>query len=432
MKTCITHVTAMEILDSRGQPTVEATVTLADGSVGCAAVPAGASKGSREAYEARDQDPKRYNGQGVLKAVECIHTVLHDALKGKDAREQAALDQQLKALDGTPNKNHLGANTLLAVSLAISRAAAETQALPLYQYLAKMTANPTLSLPIPLMNILNGGMHADNNLAIQEFMILPVGAPSFKEALRWGAEIFQALRGLLKARGLATQVGDEGGFAPDLRSHTEAIELLLTAIQQAGYAPGKAVLLGLDIASSEFYRENCYHFENKAFTTEEWVQYLSHWVQQYPIISIEDAMAEQDYTGWSQLTFAVGDRIQLVGDDLFVTHTALLAEGIEKQYANAILIKPNQVGTLSETLAAIALAQSAHYKTIISHRSGETADTFIADLAVATGAKQIKTGSLCRMDRVEKYNQLLRIEQQLGSQARYAGEMSPFLFKTND
>lgn len=433
MNTTITDITGLEILDSRGHPTVEAIVTLADGSIGQASVPSGASTGTHEAVESRDQDQHRYSGKGVLKAVNHINTTLRHALCGQDATAQSVCDQQLQVLDGTPNKARLGANTLLAVSLAIARAAANAQHQTLYQYLAHLApfGDPTQHLlPVPLINILNGGMHADNNLSIQEFMILPVGAPNFKEALRCGAEIFQMLRSLLKAGGLSTQVGDEGGFAPNLPSHTAAIEWILTAIQKAGYKPGQEVFMGLDVASSEFYQENLYHFENKQLSSDEWQAHLVDWLRQYPIITLEDGMAENDIAGWDSLSRELGQHLQLVGDDLFVTHTYLLAEGIAAQRANAILIKPNQVGTLSETLDAVKMAKTAHYATIISHRSGETEDTFIADLAVATGAGQIKTGSVCRTDRVAKYNQLLRIEHQLASQAHYAGPAAFPLLKS--
>lgn len=415
----ITQVHGREILDSRGNPTVEAEVILESGDIGRACAPSGASTGSREALELRDQDPKRYNNKGVQTAVAHINDEIHHALVGKNVDEQKELDALLIDLDGTPNKGRLGANAILAVSLAIARAAAAALEKPLYQYLK----SSDLLLPVPMMNIINGGAHADNNLDIQEFMILPVGAPTFAEALRYGTEVFHTLKKLLQAKGLNTAVGDEGGFAPNLPNHQAALDLIMEAINKAGFKPGRDIYLGLDVASSEFYKNGQYHLlsENKSFTTEKWIEYLSHWVDQYPILSIEDGMSEDDWTGWAHITSHLSKRVQLVGDDLFVTNTEILQRGIHQHIANAILIKPNQIGTLTETLAAIAMAKQAHYATIISHRSGETEDNFIADLAVATGAGQIKTGSLCRSDRVAKYNQLLRIEDKLGKSARYAG-----------
>ncbi|MCD6045505.1 MAG: enolase [Gammaproteobacteria bacterium] len=414
----IVKIKAREILDSRGFPTVEADVYLDDGAMGRAAVPSGASTGVHEALELRDQDPTRYGGKGVLKAVHTIETTIQNHLRGKDAFGQPAIDEALIALDGTPGKSHLGANAILAVSLAVAKAAAASRKQPLYRYLNPL--GPYV-MPMPMMNILNGGAHADNTVDIQEFMIVPVGASSFKEALRYGAEVFHALKALLKRKGLITAVGDEGGFAPNLPSNTAAMELILEAIAATGLVAGKHMTIALDAASSEFYREGRYELtaEGRSLTAAEWVTTLKSWVNQYPIASIEDGMAEEDWEGWAQLTGAVGDKIQLVGDDLFVTNTRLLQKGIQSHIANAILIKLNQIGTLTETLAAVALAQKAHYGCIMSHRSGETEDTTIADLAVATGCGQIKTGSLCRSDRIAKYNQLLRIEEELGSEAKY-------------
>lgn len=418
--TKISDIRAREILDSRGNPTVEAEIILDNGIHALAAVPSGASTGSREALELRDNDPKRYLGKGVLHAVKNIVEKIKPALLHQDITQQQSIDQIMIDLDGTPNKSHLGANSMLAVSMACARAAALSQQKPLYLYLQ----NDTLSLPVPMMNIINGGAHADNNIDIQEFMILPVGAPNFHEALRYGAEIFHALKKLLHKKNYQTAVGDEGGFAPNLPSHQAALELILEAIHAAGFSAGKDIYLGLDVASSEFYKDNHYHLtgENKKFDSEQFAHYLANLAKQYPIISIEDGMAEQDWHGWKVLTELLGKKIQLVGDDLFVTNTQILQQGIEQHIANAILIKLNQIGTLTETLAAIAMAKKAHYKTIISHRSGETEDSFIADLAVATNAGQIKTGSLCRSDRVAKYNQLLRIEEALGTKAHYVGK----------
>jgi len=417
----IAKVYGREILDSRGNPTVEAEVVLSSGVTGRACAPSGASTGSREALELRDGDKKRYSGKGVLKAVANIDTDIQKALLNQKISEQSKLDAIMLELDGTPNKASLGANAILAVSLAIAKAAAKDQQQPLYQYIAELSHTKSLSMPVPMMNIINGGAHADNNLDIQEFMILPVGAPSFSEALRYGAEVFHALKALLKKLQLNTAVGDEGGFAPNLNSHAEAVDIIIQAIEQAGFKTGKDIYLGLDVASSEFYKEGHYQFENKKMTSAELTEYLAQLVKQYPIITIEDGMAENDWDGWNLLTQQLGKKVQLVGDDLFVTNTEILKQGIEKHIANAILIKLNQIGTLSETLAAIDMAKQAHYASVISHRSGETEDTTIADLAVGTGVGQIKTGSLCRTDRVAKYNQLLRIEHQLKDKAVYAG-----------
>lgn len=420
MTTAITRIHAREILDSRGNPTLEAEVTLASGHAGRAAVPSGASTGTKEAVELRDGDKSRYLGKGVTKAVGNVNTTIASALAGFDAADQAGLDAKLIALDGSENKAALGANALLGVSLAAAHAVAAARGLPLWKHLAGERA-PVL--PVPMMNIINGGAHADNNVDMQEFMVLPVGFGRFSEALRAGAEIFHALKSVLKGRGLSTAVGDEGGFAPDLKSNEEAIEVILEAIGKAGYTAGEDVLLGLDVASSEFFENGKYNLvgEGKRLSTEQFVEFLAGWTRQYPIITIEDGMSEHDWEGWSQLTRAIGGTVQLVGDDLFVTNPKILREGIEKGVANSILIKVNQIGTLTETLAAIAMAEAAGYTQVISHRSGETEDTTIADIAVATSATQIKTGSLCRSDRVAKYNQLLRIEEALGAQARYAG-----------
>jgi enolase len=415
----IKDIRGREIIDSRGNPTVEADVVLDSGVLGRAAVPSGASTGSREAVELRDGDKKRYGGKGVLKAVEYVNTVLKQALVGQDARDQAGIDGKMIELDGTDNKGRLGANALLAISLANAHAAAIDAREPLYKYLGK-GREPVM--PVPMMNIINGGAHADNSLDIQEFMILPVGAPSFREALRYGAEIFHTLKKVLHDRGLATAVGDEGGFAPNLESNEEALEVIMSAVEKAGYKVGKDIYLGLDVASSEFYKDGQYHLEaeNRKFTSAQFSKYLSDLVARYPIITIEDGMSEGDWEGWGILTRALGEKIQLVGDDLFVTNTRILKEGIDKRIANAILIKVNQIGTLTETLAAIEMADKAHYASVVSHRSGETEDNTIADIAVATAATQIKTGSLSRSDRIAKYNQLLRIEAELGK-VRYAG-----------
>lgn len=416
----IKKIIGREILDSRGNPTVEADVVLSDGSRGRAAVPSGASTGSREAVELRDGDARRYGGMGVRRAVSHVTRDIDDALRGADARDQAAVDRRLIELDGTATKQRLGANAVLAVSLACARAAAASLGQPLYQYLH---GPRPYRMPVPFMNVINGGVHADNRVDMQEFMIVPAGAPSFSEALRYGAEVFHALKKVLHEKGLNTAVGDEGGFAPELDSNESAVELILEAISRAGYRAGEQVYIALDPASSEFYRDGVYELaaEAKRLDSAQFTDYLAAWVDKYPIISVEDGMAESDWTGWSTLTGRLGDKVQLVGDDVFVTNTAILKEGIAKGIANAILIKVNQIGTLTETLAAVDTAMAAHYGVMISHRSGETEDTFIADLAVATGVGQIKTGSLSRSDRIAKYNQLLRIEEQLGSQAVYAG-----------
>lgn len=420
MVSFIEHVQGREILDSRGNPTVEVEVTLSGGAMGRASVPSGASTGVREALELRDGDKSRFSGKGVLQAVENVNEILCRELEDRNAFHQAELDQLLNDLDGTDNKGKLGANALLGTSMAIARAAANALKQPLYRYLGGVNAT---ILPVPMMNIINGGAHADNNVDIQEFMIVPVGAYSFSEALRMGTEIFHTLRSVLKSQGLNTGIGDEGGFAPNLKSNAEALDLIVHAIEQAGYNTTEQVKLALDVASSEFYQSGQYVLggEGKTLGREHMVDYLADLARQYPIISIEDGMAEGDWDGWKQLTDALGNRIQLVGDDLFVTNPAILKEGIEKGVANSILVKLNQIGTLSETLNAISMAQQAGYTTVISHRSGETEDAFIADLAVAVNAGQIKTGSLCRSDRVAKYNQLLRIEQELGPVAQYAG-----------
>ncbi|GAB3732142.1 phosphopyruvate hydratase [Luteimonas pelagia] len=418
--TQIAKIHAREILDSRGNPTLEAEVTLADGSFGRAAVPSGASTGAKEAVELRDGDRTRYLGKGVRKAVENVNGAIAKALDGFDAADQAGLDRRLVDLDGTENKGRLGANALLGVSMAAAHAVAASRREPLWRYLA---GGRQVSLPVPMMNIVNGGAHADNNVDLQEFMVLPVGFSSFSEALRAGAEVFHALKSVLKGRGLSTAVGDEGGFAPDLRSNEEALETILEAIGKAGHAAGEDMLLGLDVASSEFFENGKYNLagEGKRLTAEQFVDFLAGWCDRYPIVTIEDGMAEDDWTGWKQLTARLGERVQLVGDDLFVTNPKVFREGIDQGVANAILIKVNQIGTLSETLEAIAMADANRYAAVVSHRSGETEDTTIADISVATSATQIKTGSLCRSDRVAKYNQLLRIEEQLGGEARYAG-----------
>jgi len=417
--TNIAKIHAREILDSRGNPTLEADITLADGSFGRAMVPSGASTGTKEAVELRDGDKTRYLGKGVRKAVANVNTTIASALHGFEG-DQEALDRRLIDLDGTENKGRLGANALLGVSLAFAHAVAASRRMPLWRSLATSDA---VTLPVPMMNIINGGAHADNNVDLQEFMVLPVGFDSFAESLRAGTEIFHALKSVLKGRGLSSAVGDEGGFAPDLRSNEEALETILEAIGKAGYKAGEDVLLGLDVASSEFFDNGKYNLtgEGKRLTSEQFVDFLAGWAAQYPIITIEDGMAEHDWAGWKLLTQRLGDRVQLVGDDLFVTNPRIFKEGIEQGVANAILIKVNQIGTLTETLEAIAMADHARYAAIVSHRSGETEDTTIADIAVATTATQIKTGSLCRSDRVAKYNQLLRIEEQLGTAARYAG-----------
>ena len=418
----IIDIRAREILDSRGNPTIEADVILADGTIGRAAAPSGASTGSREALELRDGDQDRYMGKGVKKAVANVNSQIRSALMDKDVTEQQAIDDAMNALDGTENKDNLGANAMLAVSLATAKAAAKSQSLPLHQYIANLRNQTSLTMPVPMMNILNGGEHADNTVDIQEFMIEPVGFTSFSEALRAGTEIFHSLKSVLKAQGLNTAVGDEGGFAPNLRSNEEAITVIMQAIEQVGYKAGDDIHLALDCAASEFYKDGQYILAgegNKSFDSQGFSDYLVGLTRQYPIISIEDGLDESDWDGWKYLTEQIGDIVQLVGDDLFVTNPAILQEGIDKHIANAILIKFNKIGTLSETLDAIYLAKKNGYATIISHRSGETEDSTIADLAVGTAAGQIKTGSLCRSDRVAKYNQLLRIEQQV--RASYRG-----------
>ncbi len=416
----ITTVHAREILDSRGNPTLEAEVTLADGSFGRAAVPSGASTGTREALELRDGDKTRYLGKGVRKAVANVNQTIAPMLTGWDAADQAGLDARLIELDGTETKSNLGANATLAVSLANAHAQAASQGLPLWRHLAQ---GREASLPLPMMNIINGGAHADNNVDVQEFMVLPVGFKSFSEALRAGTEIFHTLKSVLKGRGLSTAVGDEGGFAPDLSSNVEAIETIMEAVNRAGFRLGDEILLGLDVASSEFHENGKYTLtgEGKRLSSAQFVEFLADWARQYPIITIEDGMAEDDWEGWDLLTRTLGDSVQLVGDDLFVTNPRIFREGIDKNIGNAILIKVNQIGTLSETLEAIRMADANRYAAIVSHRSGETCDTTIADIAVATSVTQIKTGSLCRSDRVAKYNQLLRIEEALGAAARYVG-----------
>ena len=416
----IVDIVGREILDSRGNPTVECDVLLESGVMGRAAVPSGASTGSREAIELRDGDKSRYAGKGVLKAVEHINTEISEAVLGLDATEQAFLDKTLIDLDGTDNKSRLGANAMLAVSMAVARAAAEESGLPLYRYLGGMGG---MQLPVPMMNVINGGAHANNTLDIQEFMIIPVGAPSFREALRWGAEVFHALKKIINDKGMSTAVGDEGGFAPSVANHEAAIELILQAIDAAGYTAGEQIALGLDCAASEFFKDGQYHLagEGLALSAQAWTDMLATWCDKYPIISIEDAMAEGDWDGWKILSDRLGKNVQLVGDDLFVTNTKILQEGIDKGIANSILIKINQIGTLTETFAAIEMAKRAGYTAVISHRSGETEDSTIADIAVGMNAGQIKTGSLSRSDRMAKYNQLLRIEEDLGDIAHYPG-----------
>ena len=417
----IAEIRGRQVLDSRGNPTVEAEVWLQDGSMGRAIVPSGASTGEHEAVELRDGDKQNYLGKSVLKAVENVNGEIADALGGFDAADQRALDQKMIELDGTENKGRLGANAILSVSMAAARAAANYFEFPLYRYLGGAGAN---TLPTPMMNILNGGAHADNNVDFQEFMVMPVGAESFSEALRWGVEVFHTLKGVLKKRGYNTAVGDEGGFAPSVKSNVEAIEVVLEAIQQAGYKPGEGIAIALDPAASEFYQDGKYVFkksDKSSKSSDDMVRFWAKWANDYPIVSLEDGLAENDWDGWRNLTKELGDKIQLVGDDLFVTNVEFLQEGIDKQVANSILIKVNQIGTVSETRDAIDLARRNGYTSIISHRSGETEDTFIADLAVATGAGQIKTGSASRTDRVAKYNQLLRIEEELGTGARFLG-----------
>jgi len=416
----IVDIVGREILDSRGNPTVECDVLLESGVMGRAAVPSGASTGSREAIELRDGDKSRYLGKGVLKAVEHINTEISEAVLGLDASEQAFLDQTLIDLDGTDNKSRLGANAMLAVSMAVARAAAEEAGLPLYRYFGGSTR---MQMPVPMMNVINGGAHANNNLDIQEFMILPVGAPSFREAIRWGAEVFHALKKIIHDKGMSTAVGDEGGFAPSVDGHEAAIQLILQAIDQAGYTAGEQIALGLDCAASEFYKDGMYHLEGEGLvlSAEQWTDMLATWCDKYPIISIEDGMHEGDWAGWAHLTERLGTKVQLVGDDLFVTNTKILKEGIVKGIANSILIKINQIGTLTETFEAIEMAKRAGYTAVISHRSGETEDSTIADIAVGLNALQIKTGSMSRSDRMAKYNQLLRIEEDLGDIATYPG-----------
>ncbi len=416
----IVDVIAREIIDSRGNPTVEADVLLESGVLGRAAVPSGASTGSREAVELRDGDKQRYLGKGVLKAVEHVNTEISESIMGLDAVEQSFVDQTLMDLDGTDNKSRLGANAILAVSLAVAKAAAEEAGLPLYRYLG---GAGRMAMPVPMMNVINGGAHANNSLDLQEFMILPLGAQSFREALRCGAEVFHTLRKMLDEKGMSTTVGDEGGFAPNLPGNEAALSLIMEAIEKAGYLPGSDVSIGLDCASSEFFRDGRYRLESegRALAAEEFCDYLAAWTEKYPIITIEDGMAEQDWDGWKLLTRRLGGSLQLVGDDIFVTNTRILREGIKQGVANSILIKVNQIGTLTETLAAIEMAKRAGYTAVVSHRSGETEDTTIADIAVATNALQIKTGSLSRSDRLAKYNQLLRIEEDLGDSASYAG-----------
>ncbi len=416
----IVDVIGREVIDSRGNPTVECDVLLESGAMGRAAVPSGASTGTREAVELRDGDKSRYLGKGVLRAVENINTEISEAILGLDAQEQVFLDQNLIDLDGTENKSRLGANATLAVSMAVARAAAEETGLPLYRYFGGMGG---MSLPVPMMNVINGGAHANNNLDLQEFMILPVGAPSFREAIRYGAEVFHALKKIIHDKGMSTAVGDEGGFAPSVANHEAAIQMIIQAIETAGFEPGTQVALGLDCAASEFYKGGKYKLagEGMDLSSQEFAHLLESWCSKYPIISIEDGMAEDDWDGWAYLSKTLGRKVQLVGDDLFVTNTKILAEGIEKNIANSILIKINQIGTLTETFAAIEMAKRARYTAVISHRSGETEDSTIADIAVGTNAMQIKTGSMSRSDRIAKYNQLLRIEEDLGDIAYYPG-----------
>ena len=416
----IVDIIGREIIDSRGNPTVECDVLLESGVMGRAAVPSGASTGSREAIELRDGDKSRYFGKGVLKACEHINTEISEAIMGLDANEQAFLDRTLIDLDGTENKARLGANATLAVSMAVAKAAAEESGLPLYRYFGGSGA---MQMPVPMMNVINGGAHANNNLDLQEFMIIPVGAPSFREAIRYGAEVFHTLKKIINDKGLPTSVGDEGGFAPSVENHEAAIKLILQAIEQAGYEPGTQIALGLDCAASEFYKDGKYHLAGEGLTlsSSDFTNLLGTWCDKYPIISIEDGMAENDWEGWDTLTRALGKKVQLVGDDLFVTNTKILREGIQKNIANSILIKINQIGTLTETFAAIEMAKRAGYTAVISHRSGETEDSTIADIAVGTNSLQIKTGSMSRSDRMAKYNQLLRIEEDLGDIASYPG-----------
>lgn len=424
----IVDIVGREILDSRGNPTVECDVLLESGTMGRAAVPSGASTGSREAIELRDGDKARYLGKGVLKAVEHINTEISEAVLGLDSTEQAFLDKTLIDLDGTDNKSRLGANAMLAVSMAVARAAAEESGLPLYRYFGGMGG---MQLPVPMMNVVNGGAHANNNLDLQELMIIPVGAPSFREAVRYGAEVFHALKKIIHDKGMSVAVGDEGGFAPNVANHEAAIQMILEAIEKAGYKPGEQIALGLDCAASEFYKDGKYHVEAEGLVLDsgEWANILESWVGKYPIISIEDGMGESDWDGWKTLNERLGRKVQLVGDDLFVTNTKILKEGIDKQVANSILIKINQIGTLTETFAAIEMAKRAGWTSVISHRSGETEDSTIADIAVGTNAGQIKTGSLSRSDRMAKYNQLLRIEEDLGDIASYPGKAAFYNLK---
>ena len=413
----IEAIRARAIIDSRGNPTVEADVRLAGGALGSAAVPSGASTGAREAVELRDGDPARFGGKGVERAVANVEREIAPALEGEDAGEQARIDALLRELDGTPNKSRLGANAILAVSLAAARAAAAARGQWLHEHLAALAGHPAPRMPVPMMNVVNGGAHADNNVDVQEFMVVPCGVASFRDAVRCGAEVFHALKALLRERGLATAVGDEGGVAPDLDSNREAIELILEAIGRAGYRAGEEVFLAIDAASSEFHRGGRYHFEGKSLDAPGFASVLAGWADDFPVVSIEDGMAEDDWEGWAELTARLGSRVQLVGDDLFVTHPEILRRGVREGVANAVLVKVNQIGTLSETFETLEIAREAGYAAVISHRSGETEDTFIADLAVATGAGQIKTGSMCRSDRVAKYNRLLRIEERLGEAA---------------
>jgi enolase len=416
----IVDIIGREILDSRGNPTVECDVLLESGVMGRAAVPSGASTGAREAIELRDGDANRYGGKGVLKAIENVNTEISEAIMGLEANEQAFLDSALIELDGTENKSRLGANATLAVSIAVAKAAAEESGLPLYRYLGGSGA---MQMPVPMMNVINGGAHANNNLDLQEFMIVPIGAPTFSEAVRYGAEVFHALKKLIDKEGMSTAVGDEGGFAPNVKNHEAAIQMILQAIENAGYAAGSDISVAIDCAASEFFKDGkyCLDREELILSATEWTATLAAWCDKYPIVSIEDGMAENDWAGWEELTRKLGDKVQLVGDDVFVTNTALLREGINRGVANSILIKINQIGTLTETFAAIEMAKRAGYTSVISHRSGETEDTTIADIAVGTNAMQIKTGSMSRSDRIAKYNQLLRIEEDLGEVASYPG-----------
>lgn len=424
----IVDIIGREVLDSRGNPTVECDVLLESGAMGRAAVPSGASTGTREAIELRDEDANRYGGKGVLKAIENVNTEISEAVLGLEANEQAFLDTALIELDGTENKSRLGANAMLAVSIAVAKAAAEESGLPLYRYFGGSGA---MHMPVPMMNVINGGAHANNNLDLQEFMIVPVGAPTFSEAVRYGAEVFHALKKLIDKAGMSTAVGDEGGFAPSVENHEAAIRMILQAIEHAGYKAGADVALAIDCAASEFFKDGKYRLESEGSTLSaaEWTTTLAGWCDKYPIISIEDGMAENDWTGWEELTRKLGEKVQLVGDDIFVTNTAILREGIRRGVANSILIKINQIGTLTETFAAIEMAKRAGYTSVISHRSGETEDTTIADIAVGTNAMQIKTGSLSRSDRISKYNQLLRIEEDLGDVAGYPGRDAFEIFR---